>query len=215
MSNEHREQIEQTMSNAKNAKNSENSVKETLSALLDNEADDLELRRLLRTLDDSPAAERADLEATWSRYHLAQSVLRDAGVPVSAGLQQRLQAQLTDEPAHGGGPRAWQQQLARLAVAASVAVIVVLGVQSSLQPHSDLPLAGNDAVDSVHDEAAVAVTPQSLLADSAASQLDPESAGLVYEYIRSIVIDPAEPAGFEHIADSPLYRLVNELQVED
>ncbi|MEX2468931.1 MAG: RseA family anti-sigma factor [Pseudohongiellaceae bacterium] len=202
------------MSNAKNA------LRETLSALLDNEADDLELRRLLRTLDDLPAAERVDLEASWSRYHLAQSVLHDTGVPVSANLQQRIQAQLADEPVHGGdrGPRAWQQQLARLAVAASVAVIVVLGVQSGLQPHSDLPLAGNDAVDAVDvesDMAAVAATPESLLADSAASELDPQSAGLVYEYIRSIVIDPTEPAGFEHIADSPLYRLVNELQVED
>ena len=50
--------------------------KETLSALLDNEADDLELRRLLKSIDSNP-----ELAETWERYCLEQSLMHDPATP--------------------------------------------------------------------------------------------------------------------------------------
>lgn len=54
-------------------------LRESLSALMDDEADDLELGRLLRAMDDKDAPVRE----TWSRYQLASAVMR--GIP-AAGL---------------------------------------------------------------------------------------------------------------------------------
>jgi hypothetical protein len=38
--------------------------------------------------------------------------------------------------------------------------------------------------------------------------------GIVRQYIESLTIDDEEPVRIEHIQDSPLYRLVNELQAK-
>ncbi|MCP1363228.1 sigma-E factor negative regulatory protein, partial [Halomonas sp. BBD45] len=67
---------------------------ESLSALMDNEGDELELRRVLKVLDDSPdAAER------WRRYHLARSLMqRDRDIDVSADLSAGIMARIKDEP---------------------------------------------------------------------------------------------------------------------
>ncbi|MFM7119618.1 MAG: sigma-E factor negative regulatory protein, partial [Gammaproteobacteria bacterium] len=46
-------------------------LKQSLSAVIDGEADAFELRRVLDELDRD-----ADLRATWSRYHLIGSVIR-------------------------------------------------------------------------------------------------------------------------------------------
>lgn len=56
-------------------------LRESLSALMDDEADDLELGRILRAMDSG----EADLGATWSRYQLVSAVLK--GSPSSVGLQ--------------------------------------------------------------------------------------------------------------------------------
>ena len=49
-------------------------ARESLSALMDNEGDELELRRVLKSLDDEPDAADA-----WRRYHLMRSLLRREG----------------------------------------------------------------------------------------------------------------------------------------
>ena len=56
-------------------------LRESLSALMDDEADDLELGRILRAMDSG----EADLGATWSRYQLVSAVLK--GSPSSLGLR--------------------------------------------------------------------------------------------------------------------------------
>jgi hypothetical protein len=38
--------------------------------------------------------------------------------------------------------------------------------------------------------------------------------GIVRQYIESLTLDDEEPVRIEHIQDSPLYRLVNELQAK-
>ncbi|NWO09585.1 sigma-E factor negative regulatory protein [Chromohalobacter salexigens] len=106
-------------------------VRESLSALMDNEGDELEVRRVMRSLQDAPE----DAE-TWRRYHLARSMMqRDRGVDVSADLSAGVMARLADE--HGeqeattsGSRRAVPFSFAgSAAIAAAVSLMVITGVQ--------------------------------------------------------------------------------------
>lgn len=92
---------------------------QALSALLDNEVSELEARRLLRDMSDDDAARLG-------RWQLARDVMqRHAVAPVPADFSSRLTAALADEKQ----PRQWALPLARVAVAASVALATVVGWQ--------------------------------------------------------------------------------------
>ncbi len=61
---------------------SREALQETLSAVMDNEADELELRRVL-----AACGEDAELRSTWSRYQLARSVMhREPTLPLRRSL---------------------------------------------------------------------------------------------------------------------------------
>ncbi|BCB62577.1 MULTISPECIES: sigma-E factor negative regulatory protein [Halomonadaceae] len=108
-------------------------TRESLSALMDNESDELELRRVLKSLPDD-----ADAAETWRRYHLARSMMQrersvDVSVDLSAGIMARLEdepvpsveSDVTTVPARTGGI-----SFARGAgVAAAVSLMVITGVQ--------------------------------------------------------------------------------------
>lgn len=103
---------------------------ELLSALMDGEAGEHELRQVLRALA-SPSDDTA-LTDTWTRYHLAQSALhRDASAFAGVDLRAGIAARLADEPALTTRTRAWawSKPLFSMAVAASVAMATVLGWQ--------------------------------------------------------------------------------------
>lgn len=110
--------------------------RERLSALMDGEAGELELRQALQALDHDPS-----LADTWKRYHLAQSALRRdagawAGVDLRGAISARLDAGEGIEavPAAEATPaplrRRGLQALASVAVAASVALVTVFTWQS-------------------------------------------------------------------------------------
>lgn len=116
---------------------------ESLSALMDNEASEIEFQRLLKALDSDP-----QIKATWSRYQIASAGLKgelpemapiDFAAKVSAAIS--LEESYTKLPVQAANaiqekasgnvvvlPR-WWQQFGKVAVAASVAGAVVLGVQ--------------------------------------------------------------------------------------
>lgn len=106
---------------------------ESLSALMDDQADELELQRLLKASESD-----ADLKATWSRYQMASAALRrDLPATAPGDFAAGLSAALAEEPALGDGNsaggvkalnRMWQNA-GRVAVAASVAAAVIFGVQ--------------------------------------------------------------------------------------
>lgn len=99
---------------------SKGAQQEALSALLDDEASDLEVRRLLRDLD-------ADDEAAWSRWQMARDLMAGHRVaPVPDGFAARLGAQLGSQ---ASARPAWTANLSRMAVAASVAAATVVGWQ--------------------------------------------------------------------------------------
>lgn len=185
------------------------SAQESLSALMDNEADDLELRRILKSCEQQP-----NLMATWERYHLVQSLLHGAARPVSPALSQRIAAQIAAEstpigvqPARFSG---WQQTAGKLAIAASVAVILSFAVQTDFSSRTTPVLVQQDFS---APPAVIAQPPQSLLASESTApvRLDPAAQQRLREYLERVTFNEEEPVITVHIQDSPLYRLVNEL----
>lgn len=110
-------------------------IHQSLSHLMDNESDELELRRILRACDEENGEA---LAGVWHRYHLVRSVLHkefeqeqlfDISDRVSAALEREDLPEVTAQPRVS-----WRGRLARIgdtwaakgAIAASVAVAVML-----------------------------------------------------------------------------------------
>ncbi|GLZ87778.1 sigma factor AlgU negative regulatory protein [Metapseudomonas resinovorans] len=103
---------------------SREAMQESLSAVMDNEADELELRRVLAASEDQ------ELRATWSRYQIARAVMHKELLEPRLDIAAAVSAALAEESAPPvkavQGP--WRS-LGRLAVAASVTVAVLAGVR--------------------------------------------------------------------------------------
>jgi sigma-E factor negative regulatory protein RseA len=101
-------------------------LRESVSALVDGEADDLELRRLLASADD------VAVRTAWRDFHLQRDSLNGVDMQFAhIDLSQRIQQALADDvaPAAVAGAR-WWRSLASVAVAASVATVVAVGARS-------------------------------------------------------------------------------------
>jgi negative regulator of sigma E activity len=181
---------------------------EAISALMDNEADDLELRRLLKSCEKDPR-----LLQTWERYHLVQSLLHDSKLSLaSSTLAARIASQLEQEAALAPVKTArfsgWQQHLSKLAIAASVAVVFVFGMQTQTAIDSSPSLAQQAPVEPV-----TLTAPETLVATetNTAEELDPAALQFLNEWIERMTFDEKAPVRTEHLQDSPLYRLVNQI----
>lgn len=118
---------------------------ESLSALMDNQVSELELQRLLKAVEVD-----SELKSTWSRYQIASAGLKkDLPVIASNDFAARISAAIDAEETYSIQPAAltpptsgqtasgnviampsrWLQQVGRVAVAASVAGALILGVQ--------------------------------------------------------------------------------------
>lgn len=152
-------------------------TRESLSALMDSESDELELRRVLKSLpDDSDAAE------TWRRYHLARSMMqRERGVDVSVDLSAGIMDRLREEPAptlqdNTAAPvRAGGLSFARGAgVAAAVSLMVITGVQFFGGENTPAGGAQSDnGMATVQPNAGAQVQPVNLAASQPASMTPP------------------------------------------
>lgn len=107
-------------------------LNEALSALMDGEVDELELRRILREM---PA--RPELAAAWKRYHAVRASLNlevhaNPRVDLLAGVQARLAAEAGSAAPAAPVRSMMQSRFVRYvgqgAVAATVAVAVLMGV---------------------------------------------------------------------------------------
>ncbi|HEY5682689.1 MAG TPA: sigma-E factor negative regulatory protein [Sulfuricaulis sp.] len=108
--------------------------REKLSALVDNELNDLDERRVLTALEQD-----VELRNTWERYHLVRSVLRqDMDTVLSPEIAKRVSASIEKDPVSAiSFPRQKVIQLiGTFAIAASVAAIAIAGVQFLNRPHS-------------------------------------------------------------------------------
>ncbi|RUO25828.1 hypothetical protein CWE09_03610 [Aliidiomarina minuta] len=126
---------------------------EHLSALIDSE--DLDERVLERMLTDD------EQKSTWQRYQLVGAVIRDEARPgMAIDISASVAAQVAEEPAIAAPktrqswlkPAAndsWWRPAASFAVAASVALVTVIGVTSyQMSPTGELPSQRADATSS-------------------------------------------------------------------
>lgn len=187
---------------------------ESLSALMDNESNELELRRLLKEFP-----EHSEIARTWNRYNLTRSLLHKEDVrPVSAaGTQSILAALAAESPYLGGKPavpalvrHVWVQTAGRMAIAASVALAVFVGMQSALeQGVPDAQLADQQA----EQAAGLDAQPAELVAESG---FDAEAQRRLNDYIRGVSIQYREDGSaipaFNILQDSQLIRQVNQIE---
>lgn len=114
---------------------SQEALKQSLSALIDNETDELELRRVLNACDE------AELRASWSRYQIAHSAMHNEPFHAHIDLSAKIMAAIDTEPAWTTAAQERSDHLAapikvrsmpwlgRVAVAASVTLAVLGGVR--------------------------------------------------------------------------------------
>jgi len=113
-------------------------LRESLSAMMDDEVADFELRRTLKQL-----GEGEELRQTWRRYHLASAAMKrnldkHFQIDVSQGVAAAI-AELDVEVTATGASHRGRQWFASLAVAASVAFVVVFGVTQIQQQDASNP----------------------------------------------------------------------------
>lgn len=124
-------------------------MRESLSALMDDEANELEVERVL-----SQITEDAELRRTWVRYHAVRAAvagqqLAHLNVDISARVRQAIAAEGDNPAAAAGLKQRLLRPVASFAVAASVAATVVIGGQQLSQigaaPHGDNPAVAGSA----------------------------------------------------------------------
>ncbi|MDQ7915131.1 RseA family anti-sigma factor [Pseudomonas sp. 102515] len=105
---------------------------ESLSAVMDNEADEFETRRVIAEVSKDP-----ELRATWSRYAMVSAVIRgepmlpnlDIAKGVTATLERDEVAAVPAAPVAAQASKGRWSSLGRVAVAASVTFAVLAGVR--------------------------------------------------------------------------------------
>jgi sigma-E factor negative regulatory protein RseA len=191
-------------------------IRETISALLDNEADNLELRRFLKSCEQDPT-----LLETWERYSLVQSALHESAKPVNANLSQRIAEQIEFQAPLSATlapvQSSWKDDFTKMAIAASVAAVFLVAVQLNLDSgagSSAIPVIADQSAKNIESPDTLPRPATALLAEAGVEAPVVINGGIVRQYIESLIIDDEEPVRIEHIQDSPLYRLVNELQAK-
>lgn len=124
-------------------------LKQSISALLDEEISEIEVHRLLREFDSDSSAKTAELKSTWIRFQQIRAVSQGhhhLSETQHISLHDKISAAIAEEDHHewsGKSQSNWQKPAAGLAVAASLVVAVFLGVNTQQQTNP-----GNDLVTS-------------------------------------------------------------------
>jgi len=190
--------------------------REALSALMDDELSDFELRRLLQHIESKP-----DLLAEWERFGLVRAALQsdpwraprspDFASRVLTDIEQSISREgplsaMSDSSRKPGSarPAVWARNTTRFAVAASVTLAVFMGMQAVLQA----PGVGESqpALASGNDQAASARQNQQLAVDADAQQR-------LNDYIRSVTIPArmeSQSTPYNILLDSPQLHPVSD-----
>jgi sigma-E factor negative regulatory protein RseA len=115
-------------------------VRESLSALMDGEASELELRRILSSDDEY-------LRSQWSDFHRSQNLLKGEKQSFAdLDISSRVMAAIEAEALPNSGMSQWRQVVSGLAVAASVAAVVVVGSIGSNMFSGSKPMIADNGV---------------------------------------------------------------------
>ena len=122
---------------------------QSLSALMDGEATDIELHRLLKEV-----SEGSELRDKWKRYHMVSSAIKGDAAIASIDYSAAISAAIDEEPAHRqGGFAVFAGSAGRFAIAASVALVAVFGVQQLNSPLDSIaPVSEFAGVEQVNKE---------------------------------------------------------------
>jgi len=105
-------------------------LEQSLSALMDGEATEMETHRLLKAVAEDP-----QLRDRWKRYHMASATIKGEPATTSIDYSAAISAAIDQEPAHRrSGLTVFAGSAGRFAIAASVALIAVFGVQQLNSP---------------------------------------------------------------------------------
>ena len=131
-----------------------NNQQESLSAVMDDEADELELRRVLASIDN------VEQRATWARYQVARAAMHKELLLPELDLTKGVNAALDQEAAPSVPAKGAWHTLGRIAIAASVTLAVLAGVRfyhdtqvANQQLASSQPSAPVNVSGSVHEPA--------------------------------------------------------------
>jgi len=123
----------------------ENRLNESLSALMDNEASDIEIRRILKELNAEDSLLAVEIRAKWWRYHLASAAISKDAIS-SVDYSRAIADVIDSDNSHkinpltkmfsrsGTGASLGLSSAGPFAIAASVALVAVLGVQNVSNP---------------------------------------------------------------------------------
>ena len=118
---------------------SEKRLLESVSALVDGEASEIELHRILKQLDADHANQDQSVASKWSRYHSASQAMADTplgGVDISQSVSSAIAEEPTYASTFSPTIKSKLYSMGRFAVAASVAFVAIIGVQqlNQLEP---------------------------------------------------------------------------------
>ena len=171
-------------------------LRQSLSALMDGEADELEIRRLLGELDKSGSGQGDELRGSWSRYQQARSVMKNdhaasfSHIDLSQGLAVAIEQEPCIATVQTQGEQApavqtpmsslpaWLKPISGMAIAASVAMITVFGVSQyqPLAPGQAMPSASTSVASVVQQPSAQLTDSSRLAAVSPANVSSPARA---------------------------------------
>ena len=119
----------------------EKMLKESLSALLDNEAQELETRRVLNEMERD-----AELKSTWQNYQMIGDLMRNevsSPMDLTDAINQQIDGQeaMPEGQITEAASKSWMRPFTSVAVAASVTLAVLLGVQMGEQETSPISIA--------------------------------------------------------------------------
>lgn len=126
--------------------------KESLSALMDNESNEMEFHRVLSNSDEE------GLRQTWRRYHMTRTVLREGNIDsrfINVDISRQVGDAIEHELAHSvsfhasSGFRRYLKPVTSFALAASVAAIVVMAGQLLNSPTQPVGGGGNMLAETV------------------------------------------------------------------
>jgi len=193
-------------------------INESLSALVDGETDELEVRRLLNQLESDD-----EMRQTWRRYQMIGALMREepaVNVDLSRGIAQAIAGEPMDDLVRPAGHEAVDEKhfrfrwLASGAVAATVTLAVLVGVRMTGEP--GLPATGGIEVAQQEQQD---VTTSAVVAQSAdqepvilaeASDLSPEELEAAQRKLQEYVMQHTEQATMSNAGGvMPYARVVN------
>ena len=180
---------------------------EILSALLDGEATDFELRRLVADVQKSK-----ELAEKWRRYSLVQDIIHSRDVIPSLSLSDRIKDYIEKNPQKSRRDSRWMSGVAKLAISASVAFAIVFSMPYFFPVFEETQSVVLNSSSKIEENNNISYLE---LYSESEHRIDPAAKKRLDDYISRInfnggVTENNGPLPIEALRDSPLYRLVND-----